>query len=115
MPPGPAVRRWRRFCPVAAAAGACVAVHLAALALGLGGGKALGLDGPARTAVAFAGSQKTLPVAMLLFERYFQAAHPLALLPLAFYHFGQLLVDTVIADALAPRPAAGDEPEPLAG
>jgi solute carrier family 10 (sodium/bile acid cotransporter), member 7 len=92
--------------PVVAAV--CVAVHLAALACGLWGGLWLGFDRASRAAAAFAGSQKTLPVALLLFERHFQAAFPLAVLPLAFYHFGQLLVDTFIADALAPRPAPGE-------
>jgi sodium/bile acid cotransporter 7 len=83
----------------------CVGLHLAALALGLWGGRWLGFDWPSRVGIAFACSQKTLPVALLLFERYFQAAYPLAVLPLALYHFGQLLVDTFIADALAPRTA----------
>jgi sodium/bile acid cotransporter 7 len=104
----------------AAAAGAwvplvaalCVGLHLAALACGLWGGHWLGFDRPSRVGIAFACSQKTLPVALLLFERYFQAAYPLAVLPLAFYHFGQLLVDTFIADALAPRPAPStDRPD----
>ena len=36
--------------------------------------------------------------------RYFQA-YPLAVVPLVAYHFGQLIVDTFVADALA-RPAA---------
>jgi sodium/bile acid cotransporter 7 len=90
--------------PVLGVAAACVVVHLAALAFGLWSGRAIGLGRGERAAVAFSCSQKTLPVAMLLFEGYFQAAYPLAVLPLAFYHFGQLLVDTFVADALAPRP-----------
>jgi sodium/bile acid cotransporter 7 len=100
---------------VAVAALASLTVHLAALACGLGGARALGFDAPAQAAVAFASSQKTLPVALLLFERYFQAAHPLAILPLALYHFGQLIVDTFIAEALAPvrAQAAEEEPPPL--
>jgi predicted Na+-dependent transporter len=100
--------------PVLAAAAACVGVHLAALACGLWGGRRLGFDRPAQAAVAFACSQKTLPVALLLFERYFQQTHPLAVLPLVFYHFGQLIVDTFIADALAPqRPPAGASGEDI--
>ncbi len=95
-------------------AAACVGVHLAALGGGLWGSRRLGFDRPSQMAVAFAGSQKTLPVALLLFERYFQATYPLAVLPLVFYHFGQLLVDTFIADALAPRPATA-EPLPAEG
>ncbi len=83
----------------------CLGLHLAALACGLWGGRWFGFDRAGRVGIAFASSQKTLPVALLLFERYFQAAYPLAVLPVAFYHFGQLLVDTFIADALALRPA----------
>jgi predicted Na+-dependent transporter len=99
----------------------CLGVHLAALVCGWWGGGLLGFDRASRAGIAFACSQKTLPVALLLFERYFQTAYPLAVLPLAFYHFGQLLVDTFIADALAPRPApradwlASEDPGALAG
>jgi solute carrier family 10 (sodium/bile acid cotransporter), member 7 len=93
-------------------AGFCMGLHLATLAAGWWSAAWLGVDRPRRIAVAFGCSQKTLPVALLLFERYFQAAYPLAVLPLAFYHFGQLLVDTFIADALAPRPAPStDRPD----
>jgi predicted Na+-dependent transporter len=35
---------------------------------------------------------------MLLFESYFRDDFPLAVVPLAVYHFGQLVVDTFIAD-----------------
>jgi sodium/bile acid cotransporter 7 len=90
---------------VLAVAAACATVHLAALACGYWGSRGLGFDRASQIAVAFAGSQKTLPVALLLFERYFQASHPLGVLPLAFYHFGQLLLDTFVADALRPGPA----------
>jgi sodium/bile acid cotransporter 7 len=88
---------------VLAVAAACLGVHLAALSFGLFSSRGLRLERPRQIAVAFACSQKTLPVAMLLFERHFQAAFPLAVLPLAFYHFGQLVADTLVADALAGR------------
>lgn len=81
----------------------CLGVHLAALAGGFWGGGLLRLDRAERIAVAFAGSQKTLPVALLLFEGYFQQRYPLAIVPLLFYHVGQLIVDTFIADALLHR------------
>ncbi|HEY7422794.1 MAG TPA: bile acid:sodium symporter [Gemmataceae bacterium] len=81
----------------------CVALHLVALFVGLWGGKALGFDRPSRIAVAFAGSQKTLPVALLLFETYFKEAHPLAVVPIVFYPLGQLILDTFIAEQLARR------------
>jgi sodium/bile acid cotransporter 7 len=88
-----------------AVAGLCLGLHLAALAGGLWGGRALGFDRASQIAVAFAGSQKTLPVALLVFNTYFREAYPLAVLPLMFYHVGQLVVDTFIADALAGGPA----------
>ncbi len=86
---------------VALAAIVCLSVHLAALALGLFGGRALGFERGDCRAVAFAGSQKTLPVALYLYQTYYVAAYPLAVLPLALYHVGQLLADTVVADRLA--------------
>jgi sodium/bile acid cotransporter 7 len=87
----------------------CVGLHLAALLAGLWGGQALGLDRPGRIAVAFAGSQKSLPVGLLLFETYFKEAYPLAVVPILFYPVGQLVVDTFIAEQLARRGVvAGD-------
>jgi sodium/bile acid cotransporter 7 len=83
-------------------AAACLVTHLAALSAGLGSSRVLGFDRPSQVAVAFACSQKTLPVALLLFESYFKPEYPLAVLPLVFYHVGQLLADTVIADHLRP-------------
>jgi sodium/bile acid cotransporter 7 len=95
----PEVTAW----PVAATAVLCLGTHLAALAGGLWSGKVLGFDRPSRIAVAFAGSQKTLPVALLIFDTHFRESYPLAVLPLMFYHVGQLIVDTFIADGLAAR------------
>lgn len=91
---------------------ACVAVHLGGVTAGLIGGRLAGLARGDRIAVAFAGSQKTLPVGLLVFGSYYRADYPLAVLPLLAYHAGQLLVDTLIADALAagPPPADGGPP-----
>jgi sodium/bile acid cotransporter 7 len=94
--------------PVLATAAACVGLHLAVLLAGLGSSRLLGFDRPSRVAVAFACSQKTLPVALLLFESYFKQDYPLAVLPLVFYHVGQLAADTVVAERL--RPAKPPEP-----
>jgi sodium/bile acid cotransporter 7 len=87
------------------AALACVGIHLTALLCGFWSSRALGLDRPNQVAVAFAGSQKTLPVALYLFEAHFQSA-PLAVVPLVFYHGSQLILDTFIADYLANRRAS---------
>lgn len=80
----------------------CVGTHLAALVVGLWSSRGFGFDRSSQIAVAFACSQKTLPVALLLYD-YFKKDYPLAVVPMAFYHVGQLVVDTFIADALAER------------
>jgi len=90
-------------------AGLCLGLHLTALTAGLVSSKVLRFDRPSQIAIAFAGSQKTLPVALLLFETYFKDSHPLAVVPIVFYPVGQLVVDTFIAERLARRGvAAGD-------
>jgi sodium/bile acid cotransporter 7 len=101
--------------PLLLIAAGCVATHLAALLTGLGTGAVLRFDRPSRVAVAFACSQKTLPVALLLFESYFKQEYPLAVLPLVFYHVGQLAVDTVVADHLRERKPAAKQvaPDPV--
>lgn len=82
---------------------AVLVTHLAGLGLGLWSAGRCGFDGPEQTAVAIGCSQKTLPVALMLFEGFFREAYPLAVMALVFYHVGQLVVDTPIADALARR------------
>lgn len=88
------------------AAAVCLGVHLAAMAVGLWGGKALAFSRPDQLAVAIAGSQKTLPVALFLFDAYFRD-YPLAVVPMVFYHVGQLVLDTFIAEGLAGRAVKG--------
>jgi sodium/bile acid cotransporter 7 len=83
---------------ISTAALLCVAVHLAALGTGFWSSRLLKLDHAGQIAVAFACSQKTLPVSLYLFDSYFKEDYPLAVVPLVAYHVGQLLVDTVIAD-----------------
>jgi sodium/bile acid cotransporter 7 len=75
----------------------CLAIHLLALYGGMWSGRVLGFDRASRIAIAFGGSQKTLPVSLILFDAYFQD-YPLAVLPIVFYHFGQLITDTFIAE-----------------
>jgi sodium/bile acid cotransporter 7 len=53
---------------------------------------------PAQIAVAIAGSQKTLMVALHIATTYFGG---LAVLPAVVFHVGQLAVDTLIADYLS--------------
>jgi sodium/bile acid cotransporter 7 len=78
----------------------CLAIHLVSLAVGYWSSWICRIDRPNRIALAFGCSQKTLPVALFLYESYFQA-YPLAVIPMAFYHVGQLVVDTFIAERMA--------------
>jgi sodium/bile acid cotransporter 7 len=79
---------------------ACLAVHLIGLALGFWSSRALRFDRPNQIAVAIACSQKSLPVALFLYQTYSEV-YPLAVIPLAIYHVGQLIVDTIIAERMA--------------
>jgi predicted Na+-dependent transporter len=89
-------------------AGFSMALHLGVLAAGWETGRWLGFDRGRRIAIAFASSQKTLPVALLVFDQYFQRTYPLAILSILCYHAGQLLWDTAIAARMA-RGAGSDE------
>jgi sodium/bile acid cotransporter 7 len=91
---------------LAAVALACLGLHLAGLAAGLGGSRLLGFDRGSQIAVAFAGSQKSLPIGLFVLNTYF-AGYALAVVPMLFYHVGQLLVDTVIADVFRGKDAKG--------
>jgi sodium/bile acid cotransporter 7 len=89
----------------------CLGIHLTALVTGWWGSRVCGFDRPDRIAVAFACSQKTLPVALFLFDAHYKDAYPLAVVPLVVYHVGQLVLDTFVADGLRGS-APGDKPRP---
>jgi sodium/bile acid cotransporter 7 len=89
--------------PLLAAALTCIGLHLGTLAAGLVSSRWLGCARPRQIAVAFAASQKTLPVALLLFDQYFQSDFPLAILPLLLYHVSQLILDTFVAEVMASK------------
>mgnify|MGYP002132971371 CR=1 FL=1 len=78
---------WRREHQLLAA-GLCVGTHVTALLGGLWSSRALRFDRPNQIAVAFACSQKTLPVSLFLFETYYQNDYPMAVIPLLFFHVG---------------------------
>jgi sodium/bile acid cotransporter 7 len=80
----------------------CLTVHLGALAGGFWSSKALAFTHEDQVAVAIAGSQKTLPVSLILFDAYF-TSYPLAVVPVAFFHLGQLVLDTFVAEWFAGR------------
>jgi sodium/bile acid cotransporter 7 len=92
---------------VLVAGAVCLGNHLMALYGGYWSSRRLGFDRPAQIAVAIAGSQKTLPVSLTLLELYFPA-YPLAVVPMLFYHSGQLIADTFIADMWARKQESGD-------
>jgi sodium/bile acid cotransporter 7 len=108
---------------------ACLSTHLIVLSTGFWTSKLLGFDRARQIAVAFACSQKTLPVSLYLYDSYFKEEYPLALLPIVFYHVGQLVADTLIAERLSafssqqsakaakslPRGIAPSPPTPLPG
>lgn len=88
-----------------------LALHLLVLVLGLISSRWLGITRESSIAVAFACSQKSLPVGLLLFERYFQVDYPLAVVPLLFYHCGQLILDTFVVELVKRPDKAIDLPE----
>ena len=78
-----------------------VSLHLFALAAGWFSCGWLRFDRGRQIAVAFAASQKTLQVSVVLFDMYYIEQFPYAIMPLLFYHVGQLLLDTMIAKRIA--------------
>lgn len=81
-------------------AGLCLSVHMLALAAGFWTSRWFRFTPADWSAVGISCSQKSLPMALFIFEGYF-ADHALAVVPILFYHVGQLLADTFIADSLA--------------
>lgn len=82
-----------------------VVLHLLAVAAGMLTGRLWGFDRGRQIAIAFAASQKTLPVSLMLYDQYFQARFPFAVVAVVAYHIGQLLLDTVIATRISKRTA----------
>ena len=78
----------------------CLATHLVALLVGLWSARRLGFDRGAQIASALVGSQKTLPVSLVLLGLYFPGC-ALGVVPMLFYHMGQLILDTFIAERWA--------------
>ncbi len=96
----------------------CIALHLAGMAIAVAGCRWAGFSRRDTIAVAFAGSQKTLPIGILLAEAI---GLPLALFPMLIYHAAQLFIDTSIAARFAAgsrtsQPSAAkdavDQPDP---
>ncbi|MFN0055508.1 MAG: bile acid:sodium symporter family protein [Planctomycetales bacterium] len=83
----------------------CVGIH----SLALGGGwwiaRRTGSSPAEAAAVAFAGSQKTLPIGLLISTdpALFGSDYPFAMFPMLLYHTSQLFLDTWVASRLARR------------
>jgi sodium/bile acid cotransporter 7 len=100
----------------------CVAVHVIAMLIGMAGSRAFGFERDDRIAVAFASSQKTLPVGLLIATDPTMFGNPnllgpgegvpFALFPMLLFHVSQLFIDTAVADrfAAARREAPGAQP-----
>jgi sodium/bile acid cotransporter 7 len=89
---------WReQIGPILLSAGMAPGLHLLALWFAWQAGGLVGLERPQRIAAAIAGSQKTLPVSLQIATTYFPG-YPLAVIPVLFFHIGQLLLDTWLAD-----------------
>ncbi len=75
----------------------CIAVHLTAMFIAWHGSRRLGIAREDRVAIAFAGSQKTLPIGLLVANHF----GGFALFPMLMYHASQLFIDTWIAERMA--------------
>ena len=77
----------------------CIAVHLTAMFIAWHGSRLLGITRDDRVAIAFAGSQKTLPIGLLVANHF----GGFALFPMLMFHASQLFIDTWIAERIAEK------------
>jgi len=93
----------------------CIVVHVVALYVALTLARRLRFSRADQAAVAFAGSQKTLPVGILIANEVARnSGLSFAIFPILMYHISQLFIDTAIADSLAAaahRAAAAEREE----
>ncbi|MCP4509871.1 MAG: bile acid:sodium symporter [Fuerstiella sp.] len=78
----------------------CVVLHLAAMFVVWHVTGLFGFPEEDRRACVFAGSQKTLPIGILVSQA---TGLPFSILPMLMYHMSQLFIDTWIADGLRSR------------
>ncbi len=84
-----------------------MAIHIAGLVLGYWGGRRLGTRRAENTvAASFAGSQKTLPIGILVAENVARTGLPFAVFPMLMFHASQLVIDTIVADRVSECDAA---------
>jgi len=83
---------------------ACAGLHSVAMLIAETGGRVFGLTPVDRIATVFAGSQKTLPVSLLIAAMPAVtggASLPFVTFPILLFHAIQLVMDTTIADWIA--------------
>lgn len=98
----------------------CIVLHCLGLAIGVFGALRLRLPYADQIAVAFASSQKTLPIGILLAtnEKIFGNPNllgegrgvPFAVFPMLIYHASQLFIDTIVADRAVGRRDQSEQP-----
>ena len=91
--------------------GSAIVLHIVAMIVAVAGAKILGYSRADRIAIAFAGSQKTLPVGVLIATDAAMLGNPnllgpgqgvpFAVFPMLMYHASQLFIDTIVADRFA--------------
>lgn len=79
----------------------CIALHTAGMHFALRVGRVFGFARPDLIGVAFAASQKTLPIGVLIAMSFSDRGLPFAVFPMLMYHASQLFIDTVVADRMA--------------
>ncbi|MEQ9409600.1 MAG: bile acid:sodium symporter [Fuerstiella sp.] len=84
----------------------CIGLHLMAMLIVWPLTGVLRMAEEDRRACVFAGSQKTLPIGILVSQA---TGLPFSLLPMLMYHVSQLFIDTWVADRLRSRPSTVDE------
>ena len=101
-----------RLLPIIVAA--ALTIHLSLMAIAAVMGRVAGLARAERTTLCFISSQKSLPIAVSVLTAL-GASSALALLPCLVFHFGQLLLDSLLAThwhnaaAVELREASGEE------
>jgi len=97
---------WPHQLDFAALLATCAGLHAVAMVIAEVGGRWLGLNREDRIATVFAGSQKTLPVGLLLAAMPAITGNmslPFITFPILLFHAVQLMMDTAIADQIARR------------
>jgi solute carrier family 10 (sodium/bile acid cotransporter), member 7 len=97
---GSRLHDWLDFATVALI---CTGIHAVGLVAGFCAATGLRFPKPERVAIAIAGSQKTLPIGLLIIRTSFPT-FPLSVVPMLSYHILQLVVDSFVATWMKGKP-----------